>query len=171
MATRDRPFEDIEYALFGLARFKKPADIAFIDSILLSNAGWMTNLSFRIMREYPNNQYIDVLAKYAKKGFYRTICMGHSTDEAGPFFQALASYKDEKSAEILRSMLKRKPFLPCPADSEYVREVLCDAIWYNSCDAYAGLIREIKPEVMKRKSHEMTLPPVESIIFPDSIQW
>ena len=131
----------------------------------------MTSLSFRIMREYPNSQYIDVLAKYAKKGFYRTICLSHNTNEVGPFFRALAAYKDEKSAEILRAILNRKPFLPCPADSEYVREMLCDAIWGNSCDAYAGLIREIKQDVTKRKNHELTLPPVKAIIFSDSIRW
>ncbi len=64
MAQRDRPFDEIEHALYGLVKFKKKADIPFIKKKFVENSGSLTDLSFQIMKEFPDTSYLSVLINY-----------------------------------------------------------------------------------------------------------
>jgi len=69
----ERGFEDVEYALYGLAKFKKKEDIKIIKERLLENNFRMDELSFHLMREFPDTAYLEVFEEYCRYRFYRSF--------------------------------------------------------------------------------------------------
>jgi hypothetical protein len=150
MAKRDRLDEEIEDALFALASYKRQADIPFIKETLFKLNSFMTTPSFRLMQEYPDTAYMQVLEYYYNKHrFYRGICQSESyTWTTGQeFLQTVASYRSVSSARILKDILDRQPFCSCRADTNTLKETLLRAIWANPCPAYAGMLHQIKPKM------------------------
>jgi hypothetical protein len=144
MTQRERPFDEIELALYGLARFKKTEDIIIIKRLLLSNLWRMSRVSFRIMEDFPNNDYTEVLEKYYKEYLYSSICGDPTDNEAKSFFEAVAAYKNNWSAEILSEILNRKPFMPC-AEANHLEGFLLPAIWSNECKSYSKMMKQTGP--------------------------
>ncbi len=97
-------FADEDLALFGLAKFKKTEDIPLIKGLLLSRTWKLNELTFRLMKEFPDDSYLDVLEKYYKTNFYRNIRIAKHLNDALGFLRCLATYNNKRSAEILDSM-------------------------------------------------------------------
>jgi hypothetical protein len=149
--------EDVESALYGLAKFKKKADVEIIKARLLS-IGWRLGLSsFALMREFPDTAYLAVFEKYYPGNFYSSICRESSIDNAGYFINAIAVYKNERSAKILGSILNRKPFINCPGDTNSLKHTLIYAIWDNPCEAYAKLRKQIETSIKKYEKNRMAM--------------
>jgi hypothetical protein len=91
--------------------------------------------------------------------------------DAAHFFDAVASYKQEKSAEILNRILNRKPFISCQADTEYLKSQLMYSIWNNKCAAYSKLITQIKPKIEEEGKNKKTLEPGEPVIIHETSRW
>ena len=106
MATRPRrlsnngyelDFDDIEYALYGLAKFKKQHDIKIIKTQMMRNVWKLSHISFTLMKEFPDTVYVDVLQAYHRRQFYKFSgnrpggFTGYIADRAAPedFIQAL----------------------------------------------------------------------------------
>jgi hypothetical protein len=80
MATRPRRlscnedyelgFGDIEYALYGLAKYKKKEDVQIIKNKLMKHVWELSDVSFRMMKQFPDTAYIDVLQTYHRRRFY-----------------------------------------------------------------------------------------------------
>lgn len=146
----ERPFEEIESALYALACYQKKEDIPLIQQMFLSNISRMRSQAFELMEAYPDTSYLEVLRKYAKRQLYRLICQERSTTAAEAFIKAIAVYKSDSSARILNTILSRKPFMPCQADTATLQDVLIRSIWANPCPAYSKLREQIKGEAEKR---------------------
>lgn len=118
----------------------------------------MGHFSFRLLKEYPNESYLEVLEMYSKKNLYRNICREQNFDDAVNFFESVALYKNKVSADLLNQILNRKPFMPCPSDSDQLRGSIYSAIWHNQCDAYSAIIDKIRPYMDTHQSKEIALP-------------
>ncbi len=167
MATRPRrlyPFDsselrfgDIEYALYGLAKFKKKEDIPFIKHKLAKHAWELSDISFQLMKEYPDTAYLDVLESYHRRQFYRSSgnrphgFSGFNADRAAPedFIQALVVQRNDRSAKLLDTMLANLPKYTCMPDKETIINEVIKEIWRHPCPAYARLREIIKPKAEK----------------------
>jgi hypothetical protein len=104
---------------------------------------------------------MEVLKMYYHRRFYRSVCEYNLGSPAGTFLETLGSYKSDSSAKILKVMLDRKPFIPCTADTSYLRSQLIHAIWDNPCTAYSIIREQTKKErdELKKWELEIDLPP------------
>lgn len=161
MATRPRRldpegyelgFADIEYALYGLAKFKRKEDVEVIKQKLMDNVWRLSDVSFRLMTEYPDTAYLDVLKTYHRRQFYKfsgNRPHGFSdvvADRAAPedFIQALVVQQNDKSAKLLDTMLTYLPKHTCMPDKKNIIDEVITAIWEHPCPAYRALRKKIK---------------------------
>jgi hypothetical protein len=168
--------EDIEFALYGLANFKKVEDIKIIKELLLTNAWNMHNVSFNLLKEFPDTAYLEVFETYYKRNFYDNIYFDRSVADAVNFIQTVATYKNDRSAKILEAILNKKPFINCSEDTSWLKNRLIYAIWNNPCEAYLKLRQQVEWEVKDYEKNTITLPPVEPIELPadttvEKISW
>jgi hypothetical protein len=175
MATRKRNydeelgeqgFDDIQYALYALAKFKKKDDIKIIREKLLENCWKISSLSFTLMKEFPDTSYLQVFEKYYPRNFYHTIYRDQISDKAVDYINSLAIYKTQRSSNILDSILNRKPFMNCQADTSYIKHQLAYAIWDNDCTAYSKLRKQIEQRVREYEKNKIELSPNDSIELP-----
>lgn len=163
MATRPRrlsddgyelAFGDIEYALYGLAKFKKPEDIKLIKKQMTENVWKLSDISFKLIKEFPDTAYFDVLQAYHRRQFYKFSgnrpggFSGYVADRAAPedFIQALVVQQSDKSSKLLDTMLNRLPLQTCMPDKEYILDNIITAIWEHPCTAYTELREKIRPK-------------------------
>ncbi len=162
MATRSRQLEpysgnelgfgDIEYALYGLAKFRKKEDVQLIKNQLIRHVWRLSNVSFGLMKEYPDTAYLDVLQKYHRRQFYEFSgnrpggFSGVIADRASPedFIAALAVQQNERSAKLLDTMLNRLPLVTCMPDKKSIIIQIVREIWEHPCPAYAELREKVK---------------------------
>lgn len=161
-------FNEIEYALYALAGYKKKEDIEIIKDLLMKNSWRMTDISYRLMSEYPNDTYLDVFEKLFPGNFYRLTYWDQSTDKALSFIKSIATYKNETSAKILSDILNRKPFMPYPVDTASIKEKLIYAIWNNPCKAYEKMRKQIESKVKEYDKSRIQLPPLplDESVYP-----
>jgi hypothetical protein len=172
-------FDDIEYALYGLAKFRKAEDISLIKSRLMDNTWKMSWVSFKLMRKFHDTAWFEVLQKYYRQQFYqfkgnrRGGFSGVVEDRANPeeFIDALVAQRTPKSASILEAMLKQLPEWKCFPDREDVIEYLKLAIWDSPCPAYEQLRNKVKSAVDKISNNQkswyrtsVVRSPVDSVI-------
>jgi hypothetical protein len=166
---------DNELALYGLAKYKRKEDIPVIKKILFTRVHMISDVSWNLMSHYPNNEYLEVFEANYPRNFYRTICRNRTATEAVHFINSVAVYKNERSARILDSILNKKPFINCAADTFYLKSVVRDAIWYNPCPAYAKLRAQVEARVKEDLKNALEVepaPPFESIDSSDEkIRW
>ena len=156
MATRPRrlssegyelSFDDIEYALYGLTKFKKPDDIKIIKDQMAQNVWKLSDVSFRLIKEFPDTSYFDVLQTYHRRQFYkfsgnrRDGFSGYIADRADPenFIQALVTQQTDKSALLLHTLLNRLPLRTCMPDKNNIINEVIREIWEHPCPAYIRL--------------------------------
>lgn len=175
MATRPRRlsyddfemgFGDIEFALYGLAKFKKQEDIKIIKKQLLENVWRLSHISFRIMKEFPDTSYFDILQTYHRRQFYkfsgnrRDGFSGAVADNADPedFINALIIQQNEKSAKLLDTLLNKLPLQTCMPDKESIIYHLVMEIWEHPCPIYAKLREKINFRVKKILEGRIIMP-------------
>jgi hypothetical protein len=164
MATRPRyldPYEgyelgfgDIEYALYGLAKFKKKEDVDLIKQKMMRYVWKLSDVSFRLMKEFPDTAYLDVLQTYHRRQFYQFSgnrphgFTGYVTDRAAPedFIEALVVQQNDRSAMLLDTMLNWIPKQTCLPDKDNILNAVITAIWEHPCPPYAKLREKIKPK-------------------------
>jgi hypothetical protein len=159
-------FGDIEYALYGLAKFKKQSDIKIIKNKMRDNVWKLSYISFRLITEYPDTAYFDVLRKYYRRQFYKSS--GHSrngfsgyvVDRADPedFIQALVNQQSRNSSQLLDTMLNVLPLQSCFPNKNYVIEEIVKQIWDHPCPAYARLRDKIKSKAKEIFKREIVFP-------------
>lgn len=175
MATRPRrlsddgyelDFDDIEYALYGLAKFKKQDDVIVIKNKMRQNVGKLSDLSFRLMKEFPDTTYFDVLQTYHRRRFYQFSgnrpggFSGIVADRAAPedFIQALAIQQNDRSARLLDTMLNILPLQTCMPDKKNIINEVVMAIWEHPCSAYAKLRAKIRPQAEEILKWQLNIP-------------
>jgi hypothetical protein len=159
-------FGDIEYALYGLAKFKKQSDIEIIKNKMRKNVWKLSYISFRLMTEYPDTAYFDVLRAYHNRQFYKST--GHSrngfsgyvVDRADPedFIQALVVQQSSNSAQLLDTMLNLLPLQSCLPNRNFIIEETIRQIWDHPCPAYARLREKIKSNAKEIYKREIIIP-------------
>jgi len=176
MATRPRhldrregyelDFNDIEYALYGLAKFKKKENVQFIKKKLIKHIWELSDISFRLMKEYPDTAYLDVLQTYHRRQFYKFSgnrpggFSGYIADRAAPedFIQALVIQKNDRSAKLLDTMLTTLPKYTCMPDKENIINEVMIAIWEHPCSSYVRLREKIKPNAEEILRGRVSIP-------------
>lgn len=163
----DKPgFADIEFALYGLAKFRKKEDVALIKKKLMQHIRELSDVSFRLMKEYPDTAYLEVLQTYHQRRFYR-----FSGEEAGgftgsdanrasskDFIQALVSQASNQSAALLDTILQRLPSLTCMPHKEEVKDDLVMQIWEHPSPVYARLKNSVKDKAAQLLKHQLSVP-------------
>lgn len=176
MATRPRrldPYEgyelgfgDIEYALYGLAKFKKKEDAEVIKKRLMEYVWRLSDISFQFMAEFPDTAYFDVLQTYHRRQFYKFSgnrphgFTGYAADRAAPedFIKALVVQQTDRSAKLLDTMLNRLPLQTCMPDKDYILDNIITAIWEHPCPAYTKLREKIKPKAEEILKLRISIP-------------
>ncbi len=157
MATRSRrlapydgyelDFVDIEYALYGLAKFRKKTDVEFIKEKLSEHIWRLSDVSFRLMKEYPDTAYLDILQTYHRRNFYnfsgddRDGFTGNDHNHASSkaFIEALVSQQSNESAQLLDTILHRLPSITCVPNKDYIEDEVVMQIWENPTAVYTKL--------------------------------
>jgi hypothetical protein len=183
MATRPRrldtlegyelAFDEIEYALYGLAKFRKKEDVQIIKSKLIEHAWELSDVSFQLMKEFPDTAYLDVLQTYHRRQFYKFSGIrphgfsGFNADRASPedFIEALVVQQNGRSAKLLDTMLTYLPKHTCLPDKENIINEVKEQIWQHPCPAYVRLREKVKPKAEKI-SKERLIISVDSMNIP-----
>lgn len=182
MATRPRyiseegyemGFDDIEYAMYGLAKFKKPGDIAIIRDQMNKRVWELSNISLRLIKDFPDTTFFDVLQAYYRRQFYkfsgnrRGGFSGVIADRADPedFISALVMQQSDKSAQLLEAMLKQLPLEVCMPDRDGIIEKIVLEIWDHPCLAYSKLREKIEPRAKEILKGQISVT-LDSLDFP-----
>jgi hypothetical protein len=179
MATRPRrlsydgyelDFDDIEYALYGLAKFKKQDDVGIIKKRMMQSVWELSDVSFRLMKEFPDTTYLEVLKTYHRRQFYKFSgnrphgFSGVIADRAAPedFIEALVIQQNDRSANLLDTMLTNLPKYTCMPDKENIINEIKIQIWEHPCSAYTTLREKIRPkaEEISKGRISITLDPI-----------
>jgi hypothetical protein len=140
-------FDDIEYALYGLAKFKKKEDIRIIKEKLMQNFWQLSRVSFRLLREFPDTAYFDVFQEYHQGMFYHLCGNKYYAPKPIEFIEALAVYEDERSAKIIDTIFKRLPLLKCDCYEGNIEQSLIGAISEHPCPAFADIRKRHRKQV------------------------
>jgi hypothetical protein len=172
----DMSFYILQEALYGLAKFKQPKDISLIKDQLLKNYWRLNTTSFLLMKDFPNDAYLEVYEKYAKHELFDRICKNRIANEGDDFINSLAAYKNKRSAKLLQTLLGANVNGACSLNLEPFEHTLKYAIWENKCAAYTSMVEEIKPYVIayekKYSDFKLDLAPVEGTAdLPKKIYW
>jgi hypothetical protein len=163
--------------LYGLAKFKKKEDVRIIKQQLMKNVWRISYISFQLMKEYPDTAYLDIFQTYHRIQFYyfsgnrRDGFTGYDADRAEPedFIQALAVQQNDRSAQLLDTILYRLPLMPCMPDKENIVNKVILEIWEHPCPAYARLRDKIKIKAEELLKGRISMPiqrPYEPIDIP-----
>jgi len=159
-------FDDIEYALYGLAKFQKKVDVQIIKNKLMKHVWELSDVSFRLMKEFPDTAYLDVLQVYHRRQFYKFSGIrphgftGYNADRAAPedFIQALVVQQNDRSAKLLDTILTHLPQYTCMPDKENIINEVIEEIWEHPCPAYARLREEIKHKAEEIVKGRISIP-------------
>lgn len=156
-------FEDTERAIYALARFEKASDIPVIKKRLLDNVWDLSLISFRLMTEFPDTNYFDILERYHRHVFYRFSGFrphgftGVPADRAAPedFINALVAQKTQQSALLIDTLFSSLGDATCFPDRDAIVEYLRERIFETPCQAYKKFLLHAPPS--KKRSVEVTL--------------
>lgn len=176
MATRPRRldryenyelgFHEIEYALYGLAKFQKKEDVQILKNKLLNHVWELSDVSFRLMKEFPDTAYFDVLQTYHRRQFYKFSgnrphgFSGLVADRAAPedFIEALVVQQNDKSANLLDTMLNYLPKYTCMPDKQNIINTVIEQIWEHPCPAYARIREKVKHKAEEILKGRISIP-------------
>ena len=164
-------FYEIEYALYGLAKFQKKDDVQIIVNELMNHVWELSDISFRLMKKYPDAAYFDVLQDYHRRQFYKFSgnrphgFTGFNADKAAPedFIGALVVQQNERSAKLLDTMLTYLARYTCMPDRENIINEVIEQIWEHPCPAYTRLREKVKykaEEILKDRVSFPNLRPL-----------
>jgi len=160
-------FEEIEKALYALAKFKKEEDILFIKNKLMNvGADQLSGISFSLMRKYPHDAYFEVLKRHFDDHLNPNVKQEYRLRiYANGFFETVSVYKNKEAAAMLEKgleLLSHKDLDPWK--KAHWKEVIVYAIWNNKCDAYKELRKRVTPEYSKMEKEKAGYP--EIIVEP-----
>jgi hypothetical protein len=176
MATRPRrldryggyelAFYEIECALYGLAKFQKKEDVQIIKNKLMKHVWDLSDVSFRLMKEFPDTAYLDVLQTYHWRQFYKFSgtrphgFTGYNADGAAPedFIEALVVQQNDRSAKLLDTMLTYLPKHTYIPDKENIINAVIEQIWEHPCPAYIRLREKIKYKAEEISTGHTSMP-------------
>ena len=166
-------FYEIEYALYGLAKFKKKEDVQIIKDRLMKQVWELSDVSFRLMKEFPDTAYLDVLQTYHRRQFYKFSGIrphgftGFNADRAAPedFIEALVVQQNERSAKLLDTMLTYLPKYTCMPDKENIINEVIEQIWEHPCPAYTRLREKVKSKAEEILKGRISIP-IDPIDIP-----
>ncbi len=176
MATRPRRldryegyelgFYEIEYALYGLAKFREKEDVQLLKNKLMNHVWDLSDVSFRLMKEFPDTAYLDVLQTYHRRQFYKFSGIrphgftGYNADRAAPedFIEALVVQQNDRSAKLLDTMLTYLPKYTCMPDRENIINNVITSIWEHPCPAYTRLREKIKYKAEEISKGRISIP-------------
>jgi len=169
-------FGDIEFALYGLAKFQKKDDVKLIRERLMKHYWKMSDISFQLIQEYPDSAYFDVLHEYHRRRFYKFSGFrphgftGFPADRAAPedFINALVAQRTKKSATLLDTILTNLENYTWMRDRETILDETILAIWNTPCKAYEGLINKIESRARKLLKGRVSLD-VDPVVIEDSL--
>lgn len=174
MIDKERPFDELEYALYALASYKRKEDVSLIKQKLMKHDWKLGWTSFRLMKEFPEETYLEVLQSYSDKIDYG-FCEHGMVDKASGYFTSLAVYKNEKSADLLMKSLDEIRGVKCDIDTSYLKAKLIHAVWNNKCPAYKKLLELTREQNLEyQKVYEFVDSGTKSIEVPDvkqEIRW
>lgn len=160
MAEKEIRMETRSYALYALAAYKDPADTAFLRDVLSTRAYLLDGTCLALMQEFPNPSYQPILEKYLRT-LYQRLCKNELSPhdkEVELYFDAIASYKNKESTDLLKKILFRRPMLSCSKqDTSQLRSVLYNAIVKNDCPLYGEMTSIARPYVEAEKKRAMTM--------------
>jgi hypothetical protein len=173
MAKRNVAFNELEYCLYGLAKYRKNEDTAILKKLLDENYYNLSGKSFKLMAEFPNDNYLDIY-----EIFYRRIFYNHSyrdyypADSRESFVNSIATYKNERSSKILERILNEKPHFATARDNEDLEYKTVYAIWNNKCSAYSKIMKqtERKHKKLETQRIENSLPEPYTQLEIDTIK-
>lgn len=147
-------------ALYALAEFKKKEDIPLIKNLLLSDTKYLSFSEWRLMKDIPDTAYLSVYEAYYPKYYYTMNCRDGGKENVVDFIYSIATYKNNRSANILDSIYNHIPFAACPKDggAGYTRHNLISAIVNNECIAYAKLRQQIENGIPGFDKSKFQLP-------------
>ncbi len=133
---------------------------------MIKNVWKLSGISFRLMEEFPDTAYFDVLQSYHQRQFYKFSgnrpggFSGYIADRAAPedFIRALIIQQNGRSAKLLDTMLNRLPLLNWMPDKENIIEEIITAIWEHPCAAYEKLRERIRPKAEKILKSQISIP-------------
>jgi hypothetical protein len=108
MTASKRLFYETELALYKLAQYQKPEDVLWIKNILLANNWKMDEYSFKIMDEYPNPAYMEVLYKFLNNQFPIRVAYlihGNYNNMNSELLNTLLSYKNDSSVMAIKKVV------------------------------------------------------------------
>ncbi len=176
MATRPRrtdfyreylqDFAITENALLGLAKFRKNGDVKVIKEIMKDNVRLLSFRSLRLMKDFPDTAYFDVLQHYYNTQFYRLTgnspygFSGGITDTADPsdFIAAVVAQQTEKSATLLDDLITYLPKQNCIKNKEMTIDFAIREIWKHPCPAYTRLREKIAKRAIELDQPPLDLP-------------
>lgn len=175
-AGNELGFGDIEYALYGLAKFQKKDDVKLIRERLMKHYWKMSDISFQLIQEYPDTAYFDVLHEYHRRRFYKFSGFrphgftGFPADRAAPedFINALVMQRSERSANLLDTILTNLENFTWMRDRENIMDATILAIWNNPCKAYEGLNKKIESKARNLLKGRVSLD-VDPVVIADSL--
>lgn len=162
-------FQDIEYALYGLARFRKKEDVALIREKLVSNSHYLRNVSFLLMKQYPDTAYLDVFQAFYPNAFHNSNCKFRFGTPTTEYIESLVIYQNERSAKILETILQQLPDLQCRVNLKGIEATLINEIWKHPCPAYSHLREKIKTRAENNPIQTFKMEIGDTI--PDKIRW
>jgi hypothetical protein len=112
------------------------------------------------MEEFPDTSYLSVYESYYPRAFYRSIFLERNIEKAEQFIYSVSTYKNERSAKILDSMLNNTSFKKNQVDNSLFIQSLVHAIWNNKCTAYSKLRKQIEKRMAAYEQHTITPFPV-----------
>ena len=148
-------YDVTDCALYGLAKFRKKEDIPLIREALLKKPGWLSSLSFALMKEFPDSSYMQVYEAYYPNSYYKAINF-REVDEAVDFIQSIASYKNERSAAILQAILDKKTINDYSTDSYIKERLLAEIAKYKG--GYAKIEKQFAKQLHQYQEDKITLP-------------
>ena len=169
-------FADIEDALYTLARYKKREDTYRIKYVLEDNVWRLGETSFALISQYPDTSYLSILEEYFKHHFYSRMCRDRNlSGNAISFINAVAAFKNERSAKILKSIFSKPSPMPCNVNLSELKTELLHAVYRNKCDFYGELNTNADQQEQREQGGVLYITPDTLIVrrdtFPEPIRW
>lgn len=156
MTQRKRRYDyELDYALLALARFKKKEDVPLIKRVMMDNVRFLDNISFWLIKEFPDDSYWEVVYRYAERYYLSNSSYYDDMDyeKSNEFIHFLVSFKNDSAAKILNYLIDesdKRNYL-CQEIVANAKHNLFYAIWENKCEAYAGLIPRIQHYIKEQE--------------------
>ncbi|MGB4771611.1 MAG: hypothetical protein WBP58_09135 [Chitinophagaceae bacterium] len=151
-----------EKAMYGLAKYRIPSDIAFLKVELLKNYWNLKETAFRLLRDFPDTAYLDVLEQYHRRGFYRTL--NYQKDgftgfkyehvNAEDFIRAVGAHHHKRAAVILDTIMQRIPRFTNVDDPDYLKLIVVNTFSTSEVPAFQYLKRKYAKAVAESKAQQ-----------------